>query len=99
MFGNIFLFQIHQMSRKVEPRMQFASFFYRVFSGCSTTKDVAAHILGRPILGQSKAGIQACIVIKKKDDDRRGSYSTFEIVQKAIGEVMCGKEEFKSGKK
>ena len=26
MFDNIFLFQIHQMLRKVEPRMQFASF-------------------------------------------------------------------------
>ena len=54
--------------------------------------------MGRPVLGQSKAGIQACIVINKKDDDRHGAYSTFKIVQKAIGEEMCGKEEFKSGK-
>ena len=46
--------------------------------------------LGRPVLGQSKAGIQACIAINKKDDDRRGA---FKIAQKAIGEVMRGKEE------
>ena len=50
-------------------------------------------------MGQSKAGIQACIFINKKDDDRHGAYSTFKFVQKAIGEVMCGKEEFKSGTK
>jgi hypothetical protein len=47
-------------------------------------------------LGQSKAGIQTCIVVNKKDDDRSGA---FKIAQKAIGEVMRGKEESKSGKK
>jgi hypothetical protein len=47
-------------------------------------------------LKQSKAGIQACIVINKEDDDRRGA---FKIAQKAIGEVMRGKGESKSGRK
>ncbi len=52
--------------------------------------------MGRPVLGQSKAGIQAFIVINKKDDDR---CAAFKIAQKAIGEEICGKEESKSGKK
>jgi hypothetical protein len=48
------------------------------------------------VLGQSKAGIQACSAINKKDDDRRGA---FKIAQKAIGEVMRGKEESMLGQK
>ena len=47
-------------------------------------------------MGQSKAGIQACIVINKKDDDRHAAFKT---AQKAIGEVIRGKEESKSGQK
>ena len=30
-----------------------------------------SHILGRFVLGQAKAGIQACIAINKRDDDRK----------------------------
>ena len=61
----------------------------RSFSGCSTTR-AAAHILGRPVLGQRKAGIQACNAIYKKDDDRRAQKKN---AQKAIAAVMLGKEK------
>ena len=39
------------------------------FSGCSTSK-AAAHILARPVMNQDRAGIQPCVAIKKRDDDR-----------------------------
>ena len=53
-------------------------FCEKSFSGCSTAR-AAAHILARPVMGQSKAGIQSCVAINKKDDDsttqtRIGSY-------------------------
>ena len=37
----------------------------KIFSGCCTTR-ATAHILGRPVLGQTNVGIQACIAINKK---------------------------------
>jgi len=36
----------------------------------STTRAVA-HILGRPVMGQTTSGIKSCIAIKKAEDDRR----------------------------
>ena len=42
----------------------------RSFSGMSTTRAVA-HILGRPVMGQTTSGIKSCIAIKKAEDDRR----------------------------
>ena len=45
------------------------------FSGCSTTR-ASAHILGRPVMGQQKAGIHPCLAIQKKDDDRRDQSNT-----------------------
>jgi hypothetical protein len=47
-------------------------FCHKNFSGCSTTK-ASAHILGRPVMGQQKAGIHPCLAIQKKDDDRRAA--------------------------
>ena len=41
----------------------------RWFSGMSTTRAVA-HILGRPVMGQTTSGIKSCIAIKKAEDDR-----------------------------
>ena len=46
------------------------NFCDNTFSGCCTSR-AAAHIFGHSVLGQAKAGIQACIAINKKDDDRR----------------------------
>ena len=49
-----------------------------------------AHILGRRVLGQTRAGIQSCIAINKKDDDRR---AILKNIQRAHSEVMREKEE------
>ena len=59
-------------------------------SGC------AARILGRPVLGQIKAGIHPFIVINKKDDDRRG---VFKNAQKTIGGIIREKEQCMEGEK
>ena len=56
----------------------------KTFSGCCTTR-ATAHILGRPVLGQTKAGIQSCIIINKKDDDQR---AILKNAQLALSEVM-----------
>ena len=42
----------------------------RSFTGISTTRAVS-HVLGRPVMGQSTAGIKVCITIKPKEEDRR----------------------------
>ena len=42
----------------------------RSFTGISTTRAVS-HVLGRPVMGQSTAGIKVCITIKKKEEVRR----------------------------
>ena len=49
----------------------------------------AAHILARPVMGESKAGIQSCVAINKKDDDRLGALRQ---AQKTVGEVIRVKE-------
>ena len=51
-----------------------------------------AHILGRPILDQIKAGIHPCIVINKKDDDRRGAFKNNQL----HGAGYCLDPEFHS---
>ena len=65
------------------------------FSGCSTSR-AAAHILARPVMNQDRAGIQPCVAIKKKDDDRRGSLRK---AQKTMGDVIRIKEQSIEGKK
>ena len=65
------------------------------FSGCSTSR-AAAHILTRPVMNQDKAGIQPCVAINKKDDDRRESLRK---AQKTMGNVVRVKEQSKEGKK
>ena len=65
------------------------------FSSCSTTR-ASAHILGRPVMGQQKAGIHPCLAIQKKDDDRRAALRS---AQKELGEVIRGKEAELNGKK
>ena len=53
--------------KKSGAKNAICAFCDKSFSGCSTTR-AAAHILGRPVLGQIKAVIHPCIVINKKDD-------------------------------
>ena len=47
----------------------------KIFSGCCTTR-ATAHILGGPVqcIGPTNAVIRACIVINKKNDDRRANF-------------------------
>ena len=82
-------------AKKGGAKIAVCKFCDKSFSGCCTTR-AAAHILGRPVLGQIKAGIQACIAINKKDDDRR---AILRNAQRALSEVMRGKEEAAAGKK
>ena len=59
-------------ARKGGAKNAVCMFCDKSFSGCSTSR-AAAHILGRPVLAQEKAGIRPCIAIYKKDDDRRSA--------------------------
>ena len=78
-----FVITNHTYPKKSGAKNAICAFCDKSFSGCSTTR-AAAHILGRPVLGQIKAGIHPCIVIIKKDDDRRGA---FKNAQKTIGGI------------
>ena len=82
-------------ARKGGAKNAVCMFCDKSFSGCSTSR-AAAHILGRPVLAQEKAGIRLCIAIYKKYYDRR---SALTIAQKTIGEMMRGKEQSMDGKK
>ena len=67
------------------------------FSGLGlSTSRAAAHILGRPVLGQLKAGILPYIMTDKKDDDRRGAFIN---AKKTICRIMREKEQCLEGKK
>jgi hypothetical protein len=88
MFGNFFQLQILLIQRKADPMNACCMFCEKSFSGCSTAR-AAAHILARPVMGQSKAGIQSCVAINKKDDDRRGALRQ---AQKTVSEVIRVKE-------
>ena len=46
----------------------------------------AAHFLASLVMCLNKAGIQACVAINKKDDDRRGALRQ---AQKIVGEIVC----------
>ena len=60
--GNISLFQNSNLSEAKNggAKIVACKFCDKTFSGA------IAHILGRPVLGQTKAGIQSCIAINKK---------------------------------
>ena len=72
-----------QKKKKVVQKLQSAN-FVTTFSGYCTLR-AAAHILGRSVLGQAKAGIQVRISINKKDDDRR---AILKNAQLALSKVM-----------
>ena len=73
--SSYYIWQYFTVSNSSDPKkggakIAVCKFCDKTFSGCCTSR-AAAHILGRSVLGQAKAGIQACIAINKKDDDRR----------------------------
>ena len=82
-------------ARKGGAKNAVCMFCDKSFSGCSTCT-AAAHVLGRPVLAQEKAGIHPCIAIYKKDDDRR---SVLRTAQKTIVKMMRGKEQSMDWKK
>ncbi len=69
--------------------MLFASFMID-HSVVTALRIAAAHLLARPVMGQDKAGVQACIAINKKDDDRRAALKN---AQKAIVKIVRAKEQ------
>ena len=64
------------------------NFCARNFPACSTTR-ASAHILGRAVLGQKTAGINPCIPLKNKNDDRNAG---FRAAQKDVAEIIRRKE-------
>ena len=82
-------------ARKGGAKNAVCMFCDKSFSGCSTSR-AAAHILGRPVLAQEKAGIRLYVAFYKKDDDRRSAPRT---AQKTISEMMRGKEQRWTGKR
>ena len=88
-----FTVENHTEAKKGGSKNALCMFCDKVFSGCSTAR-AAAHLLGRPVMGQHKAGIQACVAINKKDDDRRGSLRQ---ARKTVGEAVRVKEHSLAG--
>ena len=88
-----FTVENHTEAKKGGSKNALCMFCDKVFSGCSTAR-AAAHLLGRPVMSQHKAGIQACVEINKKDDDRRGSLRQ---ARKTVGEAVRVKEHSLAG--
>jgi hypothetical protein len=74
MFGNILQLEIILKQRKGGAKNAGCIFCEKLFTGCSTAR-AAAQILARPVMGQIKTGVHACVAISKMDDDRRGALS------------------------
>ena len=92
--GDFLQLQIVQQQRKADPRIV-CLFCDKAYIGCSTSR-AAAHILGRPVMGQDEAGIQPCVAVNKKDDTRR---EALRKAQKSVAEVICVREQSIAGKK
>jgi hypothetical protein len=66
----------------------FLRYCFQPFTGCSSSRAIA-HILGRPVLGQKKSNIKACVPIRKDDDNR---YVQFKTAEKFLDKGMVSKE-------
>ncbi len=55
-----------------------------------------SHVLARPVMSRTKAGIQACVAIEKKDEFRRGALRQS---QKTVGKIIRVKEPSMAGRK
>ena len=60
----------------------------KTLTGCSSSRALA-HILGRPVLDQSKANVRFCVPIRKEDDD---GYEQFKTAQKVLNKQVMTKE-------
>ena len=93
--GNISLCQIYQ---KGGAKIAACKFCGKTFSASCTTRATAS-ILGRPALGQTKAGMELCVLnwltINKKDDDQR---EILKNAQLALSKVILEKEEAPASK-
>ena len=67
----------------------------RSFTGISTTRAVS-HILGRPVMGQSTAGIKGCIALKNKEEDRGADLKK---ARDELGGIIREKEAAMNSKK
>ena len=76
-------------TKKGGAKIAACKFCDKIFRGCCSTR-LTAQILRRLVLGQTKAGIQTCIAINKKNDDGR---AILKNAQQALCEVMREKEE------
>ena len=92
--GNILLFHIQQILKQGGAKIAVSKFCDKTFSGCCTLT-AAAHVLGCSVLGQAKAGIQACISINQKNYRR----AILKNAQQVLGKVMLGREDAAAGKK
>ena len=86
--------QIVVQQGKADLRMLFACFVTKPILAAALPEQL--HILGRPVMGQDKAGIQPCVAFNKKDDIRR---EALRKAQKSVAEVICVKEQSIAGKK
>ena len=66
----------------------------RFVTKCSASRAIA-HILGRPVWGQHKAGIYPCIVINKNDDS---GYDLFDYIHIVEGGAAAGTRACASNK-
>ena len=70
-----------------KPRNVQCTFCDAAFSRCSSSR-AFAHILGRAVLGQTRAIVGACVPIRKDDDNR---YDQFKTAQKVLNKEIMSK--------
>ena len=75
-------------SKKGGAKNVTCTFCDKTLTGCSSSCALA-HILGRPVLEQSKANVRFCVPIRKEDDDR---YEQFKTAQKVLNKQVMTKE-------
>ena len=66
--------------KRAQPKILHLSLCDSTFTGCSSTRS-----LGRPVLGQKRTNVGACVPIRKDDDNR---YAQFKNAQKILKEIM-----------
>ena len=75
-------------SKKGGAKNVTCTFCDKTLTGCSSSRALA-HILGRPVLEQSKANVRFCVPIRKEDDDW---YEQFKTAQKVLNKQVMTKE-------
>ena len=75
-------------SKKGGAKNVTCNFCDKTLTGCSSSRALA-HILGRPVLEQSKANVRFCVPIRKEDDNQ---YEQFKTAQKVLNKQVRTKE-------